>query len=419
MVRPLRLMWLLLVPALGAALSVPPGGAAAKTAPAPKPVSATGHNLLANPGFEEGLPGHAWMPAAWDTFESGLNTVFFGRDSFLVHGGQYAVSVANLSTQVPMFHNWSQTLIVGPEMWDKDMVFSIWTRSNGLDGRAYVLLQAYRDTIEQMALTWHVPRDTARVRLGYVPTSQPISLTGYKRLYFSDRETDWVQREVRARIAPGTNIVSVRGGIFGTGQVLLDDASLAVIPTVVPPPAPEHRNLLADPGFEGDGNAWDYSLPPFPGLKIERDTTVAHTGRASLHLHGGRAPFQARTGAVQVFDGRPFWGKRVKVSAWLRCDSLRNGAAYVKVFASTELGELQGPPAIQYGATMPWTPVSYELDIPPGTDIVSAWYMYDAPAMSGELWFDDCSLEVLGPAEYIKNKGKPPAIIPLPQPSIH
>jgi len=81
MYRPLRLTWLLLVPALIALLSALPGRAGQSPAPP------TGRNLLANPGFEEGLAGHAWMPAAWDTFESGLNTVFFGRDSFLVHGG--------------------------------------------------------------------------------------------------------------------------------------------------------------------------------------------------------------------------------------------------------------------------------------------------------------------------------------------
>jgi hypothetical protein len=409
--RPLRLTWLLLVPALIAILAALPGRAAQS------PASPPGRNLLANPGFEEGLPGHAWMPAAWDTFESGLNTVFFGRDSFLVHSGHAAVSVANLSTLIPMFHNWSQTLVVGPDMWDKDLSFSVWTRSNGLDGRAYILLQAYRDTIQEMAETWKVPRDTARVRLGYVPTSQPIILTGYRRLYFSDRETDWVRREVRAHIASGTDIIAVRAGIFGTGQVVFDDASLTAAPTVAPPMAPEHKNLLADPGFEGDGNAWDYSLPPFPGLKVERDTTVSHSGRASIHLYGGRAPFQARTGLVQVFDGRQFWGKRLKVSAWLKCDSLRAGLAYAKLFASTSAGEIRGPAAQQYGATLPWTLVSYELDIPPGTDIVSAWFMYDAPAAAGELWFDDCSLEVLGTADYIKKKDPPPGIIPEPQPS--
>jgi hypothetical protein len=414
MPRYTRLLWLLVVPALLAALSALPARTAPRPARAPAPAPSA--NLLANPGFEEGLAGHAWMPAAWDTFESGLNTVFFGRDTFLVHGGRYAVSVANLSTLMPMFHNWSQTRIVGPELWGKDLTFSVWTRSNGLDGRAYVLVQAYRDTIQKMAIRWGVPRDTAMTRLSYVPTGQPLVLTGYRRLNFSDTETDWVRREVTTRIAPGTDIVSVRAGLLGTGQVLFDDASLTARPAVDPPPAPEHVNLLADPGFEGDGNAWDYSLPPFPGLRLDRDTTVAHGGRASIHMRGGKAPFQARTGVVQMFDGRPFWGKRLRVSAWLRCDSLRNGLPYVKIFATTPEGDVLCPAATEYGGTMPWTRISYEMDIPDKVDLVSAWFMYNAPAESGELWFDDCSLEVVGTADYIRNKTAPPGIIALPGP---
>ena len=86
-------------------------------------------NLLANPGFEDPLGNHPWMPAAWDTLDSGLSTVFFGRDTFLVHGGRYAVSVANLSMLYPMWHNWSQTLVVGPELWGKDVELTMWTRS--------------------------------------------------------------------------------------------------------------------------------------------------------------------------------------------------------------------------------------------------------------------------------------------------
>src|SRR6266545_7796406 len=69
-------------------------------------------NLLRNPGFEQSLEGHEWMPAAWDTSVSGLPTVFFGRDTLLAREGRYTISLANLSVLFPMGHNWSQTLLV-------------------------------------------------------------------------------------------------------------------------------------------------------------------------------------------------------------------------------------------------------------------------------------------------------------------
>src|SRR5258706_4113383 len=56
-----------------------------------------GRSLLQNPDFERGMPTHAWMPSGWDTSTADLPTVFFGRDSFIVHGGKWAVHIANMS----------------------------------------------------------------------------------------------------------------------------------------------------------------------------------------------------------------------------------------------------------------------------------------------------------------------------------
>src|SRR5262252_8354223 len=116
--------------------------------------SPAGKNLLQNGDFERTLTGHAWMPAGWDTSLADLPTVFFGRDSFLVHGGKWSINVANMSTRFPMAHNWSQTLLVGKETWGKLATLRVWSRSNGVDGRAYILLQAYSDTASKMARIW-------------------------------------------------------------------------------------------------------------------------------------------------------------------------------------------------------------------------------------------------------------------------
>jgi hypothetical protein len=205
--------------------------------------------LLANPGFEEPLEAHPWMPASWDTSQTDLPTVFFGRDTFLVHSGRYAVSVANTSLLVPVWHNWNQSVIVGREAWGKDAVFSVWTRSNGQQGRAYVLIQAYRDTVGKMAKTWRIPRDAAHRRLGINKIDDPLLDTGWKRLYFSDNETGWVQRQVRVYVPPSTNMIYVRCGLLGTGQVIFDDASLTLQPAEPAAAVPPNANLLADPGF--------------------------------------------------------------------------------------------------------------------------------------------------------------------------
>ena len=372
------------------ALALPVAGADAAPAPSGE--------LLANPGFETPLDEHPWMPADWDTSLTALPTVFFGRDTFLVRGGRYAANVANTSTLVPTWHNWNQTVLVGPETWGKDLVLTVWTRSNGLQGRAYVMLQAYRDTIGKMAKTWGLPRDPAGKRLGINKLDDPILNLGWQRRYFSEPETDWVKREVRVFVPPTVNVVYVRCGLVGTGQVVFDDASLRAEAARPAPVAAAGANLLADPGFEGDGDLWEYSMPPYAGQRIDRDTVAFHSGRAGVrYSSGAEGLVQARAGACQVL-GRELAGKRVRLSAWAKTDSLKFGGAYVRLYAnSPTLGVLQSDPGRNLDLTNDWTRLTAELDVPGDAAVVWAWLAYTAPA-SGLVWYDDAALEVLGPA---------------------
>jgi hypothetical protein len=354
--------------------------------------------MLLNPGFEDSLEAHPWMPAAWDTSLTDLPTVFFGRDTFLVHSGHYAVSIANTSLLVPVWHNWNQSVMVGPEAWGKDVVFKVWTRSNGVQGRAYVLVQAYRDTIGKMAKTWQLPRNMAAKRLGINKLDDPLLDTGWKRLYFSDAETEWVQREVRAYVPTSTNMIYVRCGLAGTGQVLFDDASLRLEAAQAPAAVPAGWNLLADPGFEGDGNLWEYSMPPYDGQRIEQDTAVAHSGRASIRFRSAAEGYvQARAGVCQVYDRR-LAGKRLRLTGWVKTDSVRLGTAYTRLY-SNSLGQglVQSEPGPAYDLTHDWTRVTLETDVPRDAVEVWAWFAWSVPA-TGTVWYDDVSLEVVGPA---------------------
>ena len=371
--------------------------------------AASSPNLLADPGFETPLAGHPWMPAAWDTSASGLPTVFFGRDTMTAHSGHYAVNVANVSTVLPIWHNWSQTLVVGREMWNKDVVFSAWTRSNGVQGRGYILLQAYRDTVGKMSRVWSVSRDTALHRLGFTTTSDPYLYLGAKRVYFSDGETDWVKREVRVFIPPSTNLIIARGGLFGIGQVYFDDASLTVEPALPAQAPPVGVNLLQDPGFEGSGDQWEYSLPPYDEMRCDRETTVVHSGKASVRFSGGNSGMvQTRAGVAQVIGNRALAGKRVRLTGWIRCDSLLS-QAFIKIYCTTlERSEDVGAPQL-VGNTAPWTKLTMEMDVPKDSYQVWAWLLYNAPA-AGTVYFDDASLEVLGPARGGLAPTKPAAL---------
>lgn len=365
--------------------------------------------LLQNPDFERTVGDHPWMPVGWDTSTADLPTVFFGRDSFMVHGGKWAVNVANGSAAIPLAHNWNQTLLVGPEAWGKVASFKAWTRNNGVEGRAYLLVQAYNDTASRMARIWNVDHDEALKRLGIGKVDDPLLDLGWKRTQFGEPLTEWVEREARAYVPPGTNVLFVRAGLIGTGQVFFDDASLTLLPAPPAAKPAQGENLYADPGFEQGGLAWDLAIPPYEGSKITLDSTVAHTGRNSLRLSDfWDGLVEARIGVGQPFEGRALRGKRVRLTAWLKGDSL-HGTAFVKIYAQGLKSRVtQSPGAELLSETWDWKPLAIELDIPADAELVWANIQALAPAR-GTVWVDDARFEVVGPARGTLLQVAPPS----------
>jgi hypothetical protein len=274
----------------------------------------------------------------------------------------------------------------------------VWTRSNGLEGRAYILLQAYSDTASKMARIWNVDHDEALRRLGIGKLDDPLLDLAWKRLWFDDPLTDWVEREAKIPIPPGTNVMFVRCGLIGTGQVLFDDASLTLGPGSPPAKLAKGQNLFTQPGFEDRALAWDLAIPPYEGSKITADSTVAHGGRWSVKLSDfWDGLVEARIGVSQPFDARPLRGQRVRLTGWFKGDSLI-GQAYVKVYAHGLKSRVtQSPGAELLSNTWDWQPISIELNIP--EDAVQVWAGLQAQAPArGTVWIDDATFEVVGPA---------------------
>jgi hypothetical protein len=204
-------------------------------------------NLVLNPGAES---GGLFSPTDWDTTVAGVPTVFFYWDPDVHHGGARSLSIVNAGDAIPVWHNWYQMIPNAGRFVGRDIELTAWARSQQMSGRGYVMVQCYRDTVTLYALEQGIPRDRARELMGFHYADDPQLETGWARQYFSRDLGDWTPLKVRVYVPPTTNLIVVRAGIFGPGQVWFDDIDAQAVPAQSPPPPVLGRNLLADPGFE-------------------------------------------------------------------------------------------------------------------------------------------------------------------------
>jgi hypothetical protein len=271
-----------------------------------------------------------------------------------------------------------------------------WYKSRDLGGKAYILLQAYRDTVVIEAIKAGVPRRIMREHMGYTPQKDPAVEMGWKRQYVSGDKGEWTPIEVSLKIPPSTNVIYVRAGVYGVGQAWFDDFSLVARPGKADPPIPMNENLLADPGFEGNFDVWDYSLAPVEGVLIRPDS-VARTGLQSVLIEAQkRAQLALWSHAYQVFHSTRFSGKRVRLSGWMKLEGLENSYALLTVFSTGLYGTMQSLGSESFSGTKDWTFSSVEFDVP--KDTYAIWARAAVNTAKGRVWYDDLRFEIIGDA---------------------
>ncbi|MGH7724998.1 MAG: hypothetical protein ACREOU_06170 [Candidatus Eiseniibacteriota bacterium] len=352
----------------------------------------TGTNLLSNPGFEA---GGLFSPSDWDSTLAGVPTVMFYWDPEVKRSGTRSACVVNAGDHLPVWHNWNQMILHAGRFAGRDLELSAWVRSAQMGGRGYVMVQCYRDTVMNVARDRGIPRDQARTELGFKFADDPQLELGWARQYFSAELEEWTEKRVRVFVPPTTNLIVVRLGIFGSGQVWFDDIKLTSEVARASQAAPLGRNLLTNAGFEKPIDDWEFSLPPTPGAMISVDSTVAHSGRRSaLMTTPEKPPFQTYMHACQVFNARGLAGKRVRMSGWCKLEGVNDASAYLSVW-STGLYGVDGSIAgdALFG-TLDWTFYSVDFDVP--KDTYTVWARAGYQSVPGRCWWDDLKFEVLG-----------------------
>ncbi|HEV8479340.1 MAG TPA: hypothetical protein VGR66_00985, partial [Candidatus Eisenbacteria bacterium] len=194
---------------------------------APAAAAPLGTNLLANPSVEEGT---LLSPTGWDSSITQVPTARFGWDQAEAHDGKRSLYIINTGNVIPVWFNWSQTLAGVNHLGGKELTLRAWVKTRNLSGKAYLLLQAYRDTVLIESMKQGVPRLRMRDLMHIKPADDPQLEMGWARKQISGNHDDWTPLEVKVFVPPSTNMVFVRGGIFGVGEVWFDDFSLTAGP---------------------------------------------------------------------------------------------------------------------------------------------------------------------------------------------
>jgi hypothetical protein len=356
--------------------------------------AADADQLIRNGSVEEGV---LFTPTGWDTTVSGLPTVRFAWDESQAHSGNRSMHIYSVSDVVPMWHNWNQYIAGVNELGGKEVVLKVWMKTEQLTGQAYLLVQAYRDTVTLEALRLGQDRLVTRRSMGIAAAEDPQVETGWGRKYFSEDMPEWTPVEVSLYIPPSTNLLYVRAGVFGVGAVWFDDLSLEVREATPEEPFPTETNLLANPGFEEGLKGWDFSLAPIDGTRVLL-SDEAHSGAHSVLLESqGKPPVQIISTVFQAFNTRQISGKRVRLSGWIKIEDLDKSAAFLRLFGTGMYGDFQPPVSESFSNTIDWTYVTMEKDFPADTFVL--WSQAGFSTDVGKIWFDDMSLEIVGDAK--------------------
>ncbi|MGI6459130.1 MAG: hypothetical protein ACOX5J_03375 [Candidatus Hydrogenedentales bacterium] len=161
-------------------------------------LSATGGNLLLNPGFESVRDN---APLRWDIFVMPRAGCLGELDGSTAHEGQYSVKLHNETPyDKEPANNWSQCITTN--LRNRELRVSGWLKTQGAS-EAALLLQCFQ-------------RNPLRI----------LAQESTTNLQFITGDTDWTEVEMRVTVPNETDFAMFRCVLLGEGSAWFDDVSV-------------------------------------------------------------------------------------------------------------------------------------------------------------------------------------------------
>ncbi len=177
------------------------------------------------------------------------------------------------------------------------------------------------------------------------------------------------------------------------------DYRMIALPFYEPPPitagdmAALALTQVANPGFEDGLDRWSAYNPDGNGGTVEMDTTVAHSGKASCHLHKVEGPGGMMVQTDDVFRATP--GHKYRATAWVKIANATGSKAYWMI--SMQDADGYNPAAGNLFSEFvvdnhDWKPMVFEFEPAAKTVTVRLHFLCAFPGHA-DVWIDDVSFE--------------------------
>jgi hypothetical protein len=193
--------------------------------------------------------------------------------------------------------------------------------------------------------------------------------------------SDWTRCYAVVDVPADAERIEFCGILFGPGKIWTDAFQLEVVPPAVPVTSDDQWRLIA----------------PFGDCELISDSTQPRNGHATACIASAiTATDHWGMLRLMLSDLDRFRGKKLRMSAMIKCEGVRMGSLIATVISDTELSTPNSGQAHRpVRGTAGWLKYSVVVDVPEETTAIETGIILNG---GGKIWVDDVTFEPVAQA---------------------